>query len=488
MQFRRRHPWDPGYALPQNVLDEPSRVGTLTTAYLPRRTIDAPSIPEPWRTGYAYPEYVDSEPLGRGVFATAYMPRRTVDTLVPDYLSGMVDDELGQADINTKSGATWRESAARRYSGRPAPSAIERSEHAYNLGFVDPASSEDAIGAFGHEAAAHILSTVMGMPRLQRKPALRKMLDRLEPGLWGRVTRKANALRAAGANDLEAVRRALASSISHGLAQELIRAGRTGGLSGLMGLGATEVVQAKRGTSTGVSVSASYGSGTESDPWKFTAAMLDGTVRDHRLINVPAIRAAYDSAVARYGAIPKLPGFGSMVDQVKNGQLPFTTFITKSTQPISVFGRTVTPNAKYGLYYDSRTSNFTIKKIPIRPSGPLGRLGSALSSIGKALIGAVEAVGGAVKGAVEWVGEKACDLVSSDAGKLAAGAGAAAYGAPPQVGVAGADVAEGLCKGVGQGTGVPYAPPKSSMMPLLLVGGAGVAALLLLSKKKRTAK
>ena len=77
-----------------DVLAEPALRGTLTTKYMPRKTIDAPALAPPWRTGYAFPDYLAKEPLGRGVFRTKYTPRKTVSTLIPKYLGGLGDVDL----------------------------------------------------------------------------------------------------------------------------------------------------------------------------------------------------------------------------------------------------------------------------------------------------------------------------------------------------------------------------------------------------------
>jgi hypothetical protein len=94
MQFRKPHPWDGGYAIPDYVMSEPGLRGTHTTKYMPRRTIDAPALPPPWKPGYATPAYVNKEPLGRGVYRTKYHPRKSIDVLIPEYLGGLTELRL----------------------------------------------------------------------------------------------------------------------------------------------------------------------------------------------------------------------------------------------------------------------------------------------------------------------------------------------------------------------------------------------------------
>jgi hypothetical protein len=195
MFFRKPHPWDPGYALPANVLAEPPGRGTLTTGYMRRKTIDAPAVPPPWRTGYAYPDYVGKEPLGRGVYRTKYMPRKTVSTLIPKYLGG-----LGDVDYE-----------------------------------------RDPIAIFGRNVSAHLMSSIYTLPPNLRKPALRALFDQIDPKLWGRVSAKASKLmRERDMGPMEALEKAIAASTSMGLLEEFIALGRgkTPKPKSFLGLGA----------------------------------------------------------------------------------------------------------------------------------------------------------------------------------------------------------------------------------------------------------
>jgi hypothetical protein len=243
MQFRLPHPWDPQYALPANVVAEPPRFGTITTAYTPRGTYDWPEEEAPpWAPEYAYPPYLDAEIPGAGVYRTKPLPRRHVDALVPNYLSGVGFDDLDERttmrtspEMNIKAGEQWLAAAARRYgtsfgtlgdyphTGSPPPARL----------------ANDAIGQFGRDAARGILARLGPVPAEERKTALRTLLDYVEPGLWKRVTDKANEYQKAGAPPDEALERALASQLSFGLLQQILRAGQTRGVQRqtLLGLG-----------------------------------------------------------------------------------------------------------------------------------------------------------------------------------------------------------------------------------------------------------
>lgn len=181
MQYRRPHPWDGGYAIPDYVMAEPPLRGTFTGRGIDRRTIDAPELPGPWQTGYAYPEYVGQEPIGQGVFRTKYYPRKSIDVLVPEA-----------------------------------------------VGDVEGFAEQDPIANFGEEAAGYIMRTIKALPPGQRKQALRAVFDQLDPKLWSRVAEHAGRISKAGVPDAAALQQAMASAMSMGLLEEFIRVGKTG--------------------------------------------------------------------------------------------------------------------------------------------------------------------------------------------------------------------------------------------------------------------
>lgn len=186
MQFRKPHPWDGQYALPDNVMAEPPGRGTLTTAYLRRRSFPPVDVVQPWQNRYAVPEYVKAEPIGRGVFRSKGLRRRTVDTLVPEYLGGLGAD--------------------------PAPAA------------------GDAVAQYGRRAAALMLKGARQAPKNQRKLALRMMMDSIDKNLWGTVADKAHQLQQErGLPPAIAVEQALAASLANGLVGEMRGFGRKRG-------------------------------------------------------------------------------------------------------------------------------------------------------------------------------------------------------------------------------------------------------------------
>jgi len=87
-QFRSPNPYDPHFALPDNVLAEPPGRGTITTAQLPRRTMGF--VPKDWDGGFALPNYIRAEPHGRGTAISTYQARRkTIPFKIPESLAGI---------------------------------------------------------------------------------------------------------------------------------------------------------------------------------------------------------------------------------------------------------------------------------------------------------------------------------------------------------------------------------------------------------------
>jgi hypothetical protein len=476
---------------------EPPRFGTLTTKYAPRKTIDTPAIARPWQTGYAYPDYVNEEPLGAGVFRTKYLARKTVDALVPEYLSGDVVEELQTTpDLNIRGGASWLAAAERRYQtglggvGYTTPinadagqAWIAAAERRYGYALGDDAHAGDAIGEFGRQAARYILATVHALPPSERKLALRTAFDNLEPGLWNRVTRKANELARAGMPAPAALERAIASQVSYGLLQELIRTGKTGRvraqtlLGACCGLGADERIATTRGKA-GPAGERDIGSGTPSDPWRFSAAMLAGTERDHRLIKHPKIQAAWNDALTRVARLPGWAGVDIAAD-IRAGKLPFAKFKNDTDG-----GKT------WGLYRNEAQGWLLMKRVPEKKRGILGRVHGAIRDIGRAVVGAVKDVAGAVADAAEAIGDGlknlACKVVGSEAGQLAAAGGALAAGEPPQVGQVGAQIAAGLCA-EGAPAGPPLPPAPGKFPTGLVIGAAAAVGLVYLLTRKKAA-
>ena len=84
---------------------------------------------------------------------------------------------------------------------------------------------------------------------------------------------------------------------------------------------------------------------------------------------------------------------------------------------------------------------------------------------------------------IEEVGDITCGILNDDRGQAAIGIAAGAYGAPPQAGVAGAQIAAGLCGG-GQQSAPPPAATTSSVPVIPVVLGAGALGVFLMTRRR----
>lgn len=197
-QYRIPHPYDPRFALPANVMAEPPGRHTITTAQRPRKSFEPPGyIPSAWDAHFALPKYIRDENIGRGSVHSHWARRRTVPTLLPDALGG-IDDT------------------------------------------VRPGFPGDPFKQYGERVSELLMGTIKQVPADFRQVALEAVLDELEPGLFERVTKRANEYKAKDGDPRAALQMAIASSVSEGLAKEVIEVGRTGKLPpmrSLMGLG-----------------------------------------------------------------------------------------------------------------------------------------------------------------------------------------------------------------------------------------------------------
>jgi hypothetical protein len=180
MQYRRPHPYNPHYALPDHVMAEPPGTGTFTTAYSPRGTYT--ERPRGWTGGYAQPAYIEAEPSARGAMMTHWLPRRWLPMPIPEALGA--DDDV-----------------------RP--------------GFVG-----DPIASYGQRVSQYLMRSLQVLPVEVRRRALQALLNNIDPTLDATITERATHYRDRGMDPKHALRSAIASSMSEGLAKEIIAYGR----------------------------------------------------------------------------------------------------------------------------------------------------------------------------------------------------------------------------------------------------------------------
>jgi hypothetical protein len=102
-------------------------------------------------------------------------------------------------------------------------------------------SYRDPIANFGRQASAYIMKVIREVPPHQRPATLKIVFDRIEPGLYERVAKKATELeRNKGYSPKVALQKAMAISMANGLAKEYVKLGTPAApmpQGGFLGLG-----------------------------------------------------------------------------------------------------------------------------------------------------------------------------------------------------------------------------------------------------------
>jgi hypothetical protein len=283
-------------------------------------------------------------------------------------------------------------------------------------------SSKDPYRQYGERVAEYIMGTINEVPVEWRKVALQAVLAELDPGLPERVTARANKYKRTHKHwDAKtALRAAIATSVSDGLAKEIVKIGQTGmmpSMKSLAGLGtyddALETAYIGLGWSIGGAISA-VGSGIKK--------------------GVTTVTGGVKTAVTSTGSA------------IKSG----ATWVGSKTA------------AGAGAVWDGT------KWV----GGKVASGAKTAYSWGKTAVKAIHGL--------------TCKVMKSPVSDVAAGAVAAYYGVPPQVGVAGHKMTTGVLCGK---DGKPLSPEELSELeqnggllpkkkfPTLLVVGGGAAAL-----------
>jgi hypothetical protein len=478
-QFQRPNPYQPSYATPNYVYGEPPGRGTLTTKGLPRGTIDTADAHQT-QANFAVPGYVLSETQGRGAYGTKMLPRRFVDTLAPDDLARPFPNRQGSLSGTVFSKKTLTGSS---------------------LGDVTAYGDRqrDPFKLYGAQAVEWIEKHILQNHRLdlaQKREALRKVLDRIDPSLRLVIGRKAEAFRLQGDLPGVAYRKAMAEALAAGLMDEVQGLGRKG-LSGtprmfgrrLRGGGALGATS----TSAPQKIKINVG-GAQFDVTRYADGTMEGTKKytspgGFQGLRLPgavdrAFRAA-QNRMAKLGANLR-SAFGAPVDimvkQVANGKFP----VIKFGSP--VHGVYVALDT--GAFNDAiKSATITIKRVPPPDKNWLEKGIDAFTSVvtlpfkiaGKV----VEAGVDLVEDAVDKLGGLACKVVSSELGTIAAGTAGGAYGGPAgaQAGMMGAQIGAGICGGGGGGPPMPYVEEKPfPILPVALAAG-GVLLVFLAVKE-----
>lgn len=211
-QLRKSHPWNPGYAIPQNVLDEPFGQGVVTTAYTPRGTI---SMLQPnWLTE------------GKALVVAAKVDKQAeMGSLGDSVFSSKKKAGNGSLGCTTLSGSSL---AGGLFGPQDAtPQRIEIGGHS------------DPIANFGRDGARAVIEQMKTVPPNLRAETMKALFNAIDPQLYDKVATKADALeKTKGYAPSEALEKALAATLANRLIDQLAIVGQTGRMpmSGLLGI------------------------------------------------------------------------------------------------------------------------------------------------------------------------------------------------------------------------------------------------------------
>lgn len=196
--------WNPGYAIPKYVMDEPPARGTFTTSWLPRGTIS--QVPRDlgtsFKPGFVLPPSVKEEEYGQNPFTTQWMPRGTIFGPVPEFGPNPSKELLG----------------------RPMTNLGSLGDDTLSAGAT---TTRDPIGKYGQTAASYMLRRLAIIPSAeQRSKALRAVFDSIDTSLAGKVEVETSRLQRKGMAPAAALQKAIATSMSAGMQKELVDLGR----------------------------------------------------------------------------------------------------------------------------------------------------------------------------------------------------------------------------------------------------------------------
>lgn len=254
-------PWNPGFQIPNYVMDEPVARGTFTTLQMPRGTISADPgdfrrVPMPSKglgslggsslsgstlggsslsgstlggstlgapvtgairptnrkgprkhhgipfdPGFVVPDYVRAESYGQGAYGTQWLPRGTISQRIP---------EFGQPNLGTK------------ILDRPDAGLGSLGDDTLGAGV----GGRNPIAKYGQDSASWIMHSIKSVPETHRPAALRALFDAIDPGLSSKVQTETAKLREKGVAAKPALQQGIATAMSTGMQKEIINTGR----------------------------------------------------------------------------------------------------------------------------------------------------------------------------------------------------------------------------------------------------------------------
>ncbi len=384
----------------------------------------------------------------------------------------------------------------------------------------------DPIVTYGKESARFLIARSRALPPRERKAALKKVLDAIDPSLWSRAEHRAGKAMGVGMPPEQALERGLAAAMSDGAIRELVQVGQkkqAPRLRSLLGMGCfgcgavlgdiadglvltsptktvatAPVSREHRGTDatdrTG-HVIPTTGTGPALQTGPFVFGTQGGGIMLHTpATDIPATWKTYFAT--EIGKLLSLAGPKAVM--VTAGSLGLDRWLgmpASSMVPANFFNGSLPafkttnptdPTGNWGIYFiaSPTTLGVALRKIPPPETTWLGRLWTGIKNIPSRIASAGGAVYDYAKDAAGWLKDQACRMANSSTITSAAAAGGMAVGGPAGAAAAstGASIVAGLC--ASPGAEVPItepAPASSNLLPLVLIGG-GAAALLLLSR------
>jgi hypothetical protein len=196
-------PWDPGFALPDNVRDEGLQRHAFVSDMLPRGTYDNVN---PGTGGYNIPSYVQKEGTGRGTYTSKMAPRGS-------YAGPVVPAWLNKHPVQVQGNG--RVAGVQTYIGLGSSDDLESSTQE----IPEPYKS------FGTKAARILIGGVSGIPASHRTSHLKAVMDHLDKSLWSRTAKISQRYQRQGMPLQQAFPAALARGLSTGLLAETMAYG-----------------------------------------------------------------------------------------------------------------------------------------------------------------------------------------------------------------------------------------------------------------------
>lgn len=495
MAYNLPSPWNPGFALPDNVHDEGLERRAFITKMLPRGSYD-PSTDG--TGGYAVPQYVLDEGTGQGTYTTKWAPSGSyAGPKVPNWLNRRPQVVASRKLPGGGQVATVQ----------PGPlSGMGDTSTSVPVATVAPAPTPmpAAMEQYGSQAAQVLISSVSAVPANKRSAALRAQMDRLDKSLWTRTQGLFLTYQQQGMPPEQAFPTALQRALSTGFTASIIKGGfrqlgtpkGMGGMGHYSGLGAIKEA-GPGGQSTGTATTVTKNNTPQQNSQIVATALANGAYYDSNgILRYPVQTGILDTITgAITGGIATVGGavtggiataggaVGTAVQATTNAvATAAATVVTATGDTISMAGKAVVNAAG------------TVVNWVVNAAGAVYDAGGTLIGWVKDAAGAIYDAAGKLVGwivdAVQALGGLACDALNTPGLGAAVGAAATAvgtvYGGP--AGGAAGQVGTQLAKQACAPPAPPVVLPSSSLSPTvqtLLWAGAAVAVVLLVLPPKK---